>query len=216
MARRSTTHKPAGTHKRRPSARPPRTSHRRRRRDRNSAERVAKRLQRQPRDEDVPRPSWRRYWQAYSRLLEDGQPVTETAIARELGISRVSLWRIHRRNPGLRRWVAEQCRSRNEHLISPVIYMLGATAMRTKSPKHAELFLRATGSLDFRDEHDTEGPAAGGFTMNFLVPRPETPIIPGVTVREVHAPQLAQSAGANPSGVERSGSPEPVPFVKIR
>jgi hypothetical protein len=179
-------------------------------------ETVTKGLHRQARDENVPRPSWRRYWQAYSRQLEDGQPVTETAIARELGISRMSLWRIHRRNPGLRRWVADQCRSRNEHLISPVIYMLGSTAMRTKSPKHAELFLRATGSLDFRDELDSaELAAGGGFTMNFLVPRPEVPVIPGVTVREV-VPELPSASGRANCTAELPSAPAPVPFVKVR
>jgi hypothetical protein len=47
--------------------------------------------------------------------------------------------------PELRRWVHEQLLDRNEYLVGPVIHMLGTTAIRTKSPKHAEVFLRAVG-----------------------------------------------------------------------
>ena len=148
-------------------------------------ERVAKGLQRKPYDGVTPRPSWRRYYQAYVSLLEDGHPVTETAIAKLLRISRMSLWRIHRRNPGLRRWVHQQLLERNEHLVGPVIHMLGSTAIRTKSAKHAELFLRAVGCFDGKVEDTLSAHGAGGgMIMNFLIPRPETPVIPGVTVRE--------------------------------
>jgi hypothetical protein len=117
-------------------------------------------------------------------LLEDGAAVTETAIAKVLRISRMSLWRIHRRNPGLRRWVGEQLRSSNEHLIGPVVHMLGTTAIRTKSPKHAELFLKATGAIDVKTDSgaDVSVVGPGQVTMNFLVPQPAMPAPPGVTI----------------------------------
>jgi hypothetical protein len=80
-------------------ARPPRT---------RTRQRVAEGLQireRVPRDaRPTPRASWYRYLQAASALHDDGKPATESAIARELGISRMSLWRLHRRNPELKRW----------------------------------------------------------------------------------------------------------------
>lgn len=128
----------------------------------------------------TPRPSWRRYLQAYAELLDEGKPATETAIAKVLGITRMSLWRIHRRNPGLARWVHTQFNASNEHLIGPVVRMLGTTALRTKSPKHAELFLKAVGAIDARDGGADQGEAVGApvgtFTMNFLVPAPPIPV----------------------------------------
>jgi hypothetical protein len=68
-----------------------------------------------PRERDltVIRPSWRRYLQVYETLLQEGAPVTETAIARQLRISRQALWRIHRRNPGMRPWVSSQLAEKN-------------------------------------------------------------------------------------------------------
>jgi len=127
------------------------------------------------------RPSWRRYYQAYVTLLEDGNPVTETAVAKVLGISRMSLWRIHRRNPGLRRWVHEQLRDGNQYLIGPVVRMLGTTAVRTKSPKHAELFLKAVGTISAKEDGEGGGDQTnnnyGNVTYNMLVPFPEVPVL---------------------------------------
>jgi hypothetical protein len=133
------------------------------------AEPVTKRL-RKIYDGETPRPSWSRYYQAYVTLLEDGNPVTETAIARVLGISRMSLWRIHRRNPGLRRWVHEQLRDGNEYLVGPVVRMLGTTAVRTKSPKHAELFLKAVGAIGAREDGGGGETGACQMVINSLVP----------------------------------------------
>ena len=125
------------------------------------------------------RPSWRRYYQAYVTLLDDGNPVTETAVAKALRISRMSLWRIHRRNPGLRRWVHEQLREGNAHLVGPVVRMLGTAAVRTKSPRHAELFLKAVGTIGSKEDGaDMDRPAhVPTFTYNMLVPFPEVPEI---------------------------------------
>jgi hypothetical protein len=108
-------------------------------------------------------------------------PVTESAIAKVLGISRMSLWRIHRRNPGLRPWVNQQLGERNTHLVGPVVNMLGTTAIRTKSPKHAELFLRAVGALGpangARHDDDEDSPDDSRFVthVNILVPHPQLP-----------------------------------------
>jgi hypothetical protein len=132
-----------------------------------------------PYDGETVRPSWRRYYQAYVTLLEDGNPVTETAVAKVLGISRMSLWRIHRRNPGLRRWVNQQLRDGNEYLIGPVVRMLGTTAIRTKSPKHAELFLKAVGTIGPKEGDEGAGQTNnyGEVKYNFLIPGPPLPAL---------------------------------------
>ena len=145
-------------------------------------ERVPKGLQPEPRDGTVVRPSWRRYFQVYATLLQEGMPVTESAIAKVLGISRMSLWRIHRRNPGLRPWVNQQFGERNTHLVGPVVNMLGTMAIRTKSPKHAELFLRTVGALSpgaggaaNGDGEDSPEDSRYVMHVNILVPCPQVP-----------------------------------------
>lgn len=180
---------------------------------RHSAE-VAKGLQAQTRPERdgfKVRPSWHRYLHVYLALLEEGGSPTEAAVARALGISRMSLWRIHKRNPGLRPWVHEQCRERNAHLIGPVINMLGTMAIRTKSPRHAELFLRATGSLGPSGPELPGPPTAGdvaqnGPIINLLVPLPS---LPG-------SAQAAPAVQAAPTVLPRSAPLLPhIPVVPV-
>jgi hypothetical protein len=153
---------------------------------------VAKGLRRKPYDGETPRPSWRRYYQAVSDLLDEGGPFSEVAIAKRLGISRQSLWRIHRRNPGLKRWVHEQLLGGNEYLVGPVVRMLGTTAVRNKSPKHAELFLKATGTLEGSEPDDTPAGGVHNYTLNILVPRPDmgaiappVPALPAASTRTI-------------------------------
>lgn len=138
---------------------------------------------RAPRDPNLPRPSWWRILHAYSSLIEEGKPVTEVAIAKEVTISRMSLYRLHRRNPRLRAWLNEQLCERNQELVGPVIHMLGTTALRTKSPEHAKLFLQASGSIGALAGEGGGGdapPALGVQVVNnILVPRPELPQFPG-------------------------------------
>jgi hypothetical protein len=68
----------------------------------------------------------------------------------------------------------------NEWLIGSVVPSIRTTALRTKSPKHAELFLKAVGAIDARDGGGDQGEAVGApvgtFTMNFLVPAPPIPV----------------------------------------
>ena len=172
-------------------------------------ERVAKGLQPEPRDGTVVRPSWRRYFQVYATLLQEGMPVTESAIANVLGISRMSLWRIHRRNPGLRPWVNAQLAATNAHLIGPVIYMLGTMAVRTKSPKHAELFLRAVGALGPPNgaNGDEDSPEDSRYVthVNILVPCPQVP-------NGGRMPQL----GAPPPAVTGMPDMKDIPTVAVR
>jgi hypothetical protein len=127
----------------------------------------------------VPRPSWYRYLQAATALHDEAKPATESGIARELGISRMALWRLHRRNPALKAWAHAQFMEGNAHLVGPVIRMLGTMALRSKSPKHAELFLRAVGSLEpSRGEGESSARALSTPVINVLVPRPEWPALP--------------------------------------
>lgn len=132
------------------------------------------------REHNVLRPSWWRVLHAYTSLLEEGKPVTQVAIAKAMNISTMSLWRLHKRNPRLRAWLNEQLCDRNQELVGPVINMLGTTALRTKSPEHAKLFLQAQGSLGPLAGEGAAGdaPALGVQTIvNILVPRPEVPQI---------------------------------------
>ena len=77
----------------------------------------------------------------------------------------------------------EQFMEGNQHLIGPVIRMLGTTALRTKSPKHAELFLKTVGVVDVKSGLGEGSDAQTGesrsdvpsVVYNFLIPRPPTP-----------------------------------------
>ena len=134
----------------------------------------------------MPRPSWYRYLQAATALHDEAKPASESGIARELGISRPALWRLHRRNPGLKAWAHAQFMEGNEHLVGPVIRMLGTVALRTKSPRHAELFLRAVGALDSsRSELDCAPTELVPPVVNVLVPRPDWPPLPQPTATPV-------------------------------
>jgi hypothetical protein len=180
---------------------------------------VTKRL-RKPYDGESPRPSWRRYFQAYVTLLDEGNPVTETAIAKVLGISRMSLWRVHRRNPGLRRWVHEQLRDSNEFLIGPVVRMLGTTAVRTKSPKHAELFLKAVGAIGAREDGeggDRPTLNTGNAVFNFLVPAPPIPALAQEKAKQMLPPPMTFDAvSAPPPPAHKLTVPANVPVVTTR
>ncbi len=94
----------------------------------------------------------------------------------------MSLWRLHRRNPGLKLWAHEQFMEGNAHLVGPVIRMLATVALRTKSPKHAELFLKAVGYLGAMNEVDsgtgTPLNVNASVVINNLVPRPDWPKLP--------------------------------------
>jgi len=94
---------------------------------------------------------------------------------------------VHRRNPSLRRWVNQQLREGNEYLIGPVVRMLGTTAIRAKSPKHAELFLKAVGAIGAKEDGESGAGqtfAAGHAVYNFLVPAP----IPTLVHAEANVP----------------------------
>lgn len=72
-------------------------------------------------------------------------------------------------------WIHEQLGAENQHLVGPVVNMLGRTALRTKSPEHAKLFLQTMGAMLPGSDPDSGGHAGGGITVtnNFLVPRPD-------------------------------------------
>jgi hypothetical protein len=67
-----------------------------------------------------------------------------------------------------------------EYLIGPVVRMLGTTAIRAKSPKHAELFLKAVGAIGAKEAGESGAGqtfAAGQAVYNFLVPAPPIPTL---------------------------------------
>ena len=119
----------------------------------------------------VVRPSFYRCLRAYVELLDDGQPVTFTALAKQMGISRVNLWRLRRRHEGLDAWVSDQLNASNAHLVGPVVRRMAMLGLRG-SREHAELFLKATGNLD----RESRGDSPPVYKINFVnIPEPSKP-----------------------------------------
>lgn len=76
-------------------------------------------------DADVPlerrvRPRYYLFQRAVYNLIETGKPVTQAAIAAELGIRRQNAWKFFRRHPEFLTWLHETMTAENEHLIAPL------------------------------------------------------------------------------------------------
>lgn len=122
-------------------------------------------------------PAWfHRYLRVQTELLEEAAPVTFQAIAKRMGIDRVSLWRLRRRHPGCDAWVSQQLAEETAHLVGPVLRKMAMLALRG-SVQHAELFLKYMAAAHGLDGHEAgavhvhTGPAI----INIAVPRPGDP-----------------------------------------
>jgi hypothetical protein len=137
-----------------------------------------------------------------------------------MGISTVALWKFRRRHPWVDAWSDGLLIDVARPMFGAIMRRMALTALQGGgSPQHADQYCKMRAGFYDRGVPASEGQEASvgapQFTMNFLIPRPETPVIPGVTVREV----LSQPP---PSSSPSDGKPEPppssdlVPFVKVR
>ena len=97
----------------------------------------------------------------------------------------INRWR--RQNAGLRAWLFEQI-GRNALELKPFVDRRVAQQAIAGSPDAQKLFYMLVAKVGMLpgDDHDVM-PAGVSMVYNFLIPRPATPVIPGVTVREYDA-----------------------------
>ena len=137
----------------------------------------------------VPRFVHFRLLTAYEGCFQDGIPPSDGVIAKRLGVRRETINRWRRRNPGLRAWLFENI-GRNALELQPFVDRRVAQQAIAGSPDAQKLFYQFVAKVGMPPGDDGDLPPAAGsaITYNFLIPRPQTPVIRGVTVNEV--PQL--------------------------
>lgn len=123
----------------------------------------------------VPKPVHQRYLRAYLEMLEEAGQVNVSAWAEKLGITRQAIWKFRGDNPGFDPWLNEQLERAAEAMVGAVIKRMGAIAVRTGSPAHAEIFLKALQRIG----PDAAGLGTGGLTVQVVnVPSPAAPGAP--------------------------------------
>lgn len=139
---------------------------------------------------DYPiRPVHLRYFRAKTELIDSGKPPTYVNLARSIGISTVALWKFRRRYPWVEPWSDALLIDQARPLFGAIMRRMGLTALQGGgSPQHADQYCKMWAGFYDRslpgDERDAPSSSAPSMVYNFLVPRPATPVIPGVTVRE--------------------------------
>lgn len=166
-------------------------------------------------DNFVPKPVHWRLLSAYEACFQDGVPPTDGVIAKRLNVRRETINRWRRRNGRLRAWLYEQI-GRHAAELKPFVDRRVAQQAMAGSPEHQKLFYQFVAKVGLPPDEGSDEPPAGSFTMNFLVPRPEMPVIPGVIVRQVQPPQLPKSADAESGHIACSPESASIPVVKIR
>ncbi len=124
------------------------------------------------------RPSHWRYLRAKISLGERGIAPTYVAIAKELRLNRVTLWRFLQRHPWLERWVDETLLATNQHLWGLVERrqaMLGIQGVTQAADQFCKM---RSGYYTYTRAAETGGGAPGTptgpvFKIYNLIPRPE-------------------------------------------
>ena len=163
----------------------------------------------------IPKPVHLKLLSTYEACFQDGIAPTDGVIAKRLNVRRETINRWRRRNSQLRAWLFERI---GQHAVElkPLVDRRVAQQAIAGSPDHQKLFYQFVAKVGLPAGDEGDGPPVAGasIVMNYLVPRPETPVIPGVTVREV-VPQLLESTPGD-GKMEHPPSSDPVPFVKVR
>ena len=73
--------------------------------------------------------------------VDEGRPLTWAEVARIAGLSRVRLYQIRRRYPGLEPWLSKRAREQGERRVGLIIDKFAAMALRG-SVAHAETLLK--------------------------------------------------------------------------
>ena len=132
------------------------------------------------------RPAHWRFCHAKLHLVESGKAPTVVAIAKELGINRVTLFKFLARYPWLNTWVNTIAREAAVEMHGLILKRHGLLAIQGSVPS-ADLFFKVEGGHYDRSgagSSDLPG-SVGGVTYNFLVPRPDypQPQLPAATVQ---------------------------------
>jgi hypothetical protein len=121
------------------------------------------------------KPSYWRYLQACTLLIDAGKPCTNSNIAKELHVTLQGVWHYKKRHPGVEAWVSEKMTAQSAHLVGPLLRrhallgQQGSVASAELILKHASgYFARGPGAV-------AEELLGGGMVVNLLVPRPEYP-----------------------------------------
>ena len=158
--------------------------------DARRALRLAEDLRRAEAGDYPIRPVHLRYFRAKTELIDSGKPPTYVNLARSIGISTVALWKFRRRYPWVEPWSDAVLIEQARPLFGAIMRRMGLTALQGGgSPQHAEQYCKMLAGFYDRSlpAGESDVPAGGGapaMVYNFLIPRPATPVIPGVTVRE--------------------------------
>lgn len=159
---------------------------------------------------DCIRPSHWRYLQAKLTIIERGGAPTGVAVAKELGIHRVTLCKFRRRYPWLDAWMDDQAREAAVRLRGQIMYRHGMLAIQG-SVQSADIFCKMDGgyysrhSLSDSGDLDPELPSGPRVvvTNNILVPRPD------------YGPALALPPASATGGVAAVPTSK-IPVVRIR
>lgn len=151
-----------------------------------------------------PKPVHFRLLEAYELAFQDGANPTDAVIAKRLNVRRETITRWRRRNPELRRWLYEHIGRRAEEL-RPLVDRRVTQLAISGSVDHAKLFYQFVAKVG-DPERDPAVRTPPAFTMNFLIPRPDTSHL-GTQC----APAALPAAG-HPSVPPLSD----IPFIKVR
>jgi hypothetical protein len=129
-----------------------------------------------------PRASWRRYFQACVSLLERGLAPTLVNIAKELRVSKQTVWALQRRHPELLVWINEEFVGKNRTLFGPLQFRLGQLGIQGHM-QAADLYLRSL-TMGFGTIEPAASANGGNMqvTQVYLVPRPDYPPLEPVKV----------------------------------
>jgi hypothetical protein len=133
---------------------------------------------------------------------------TNVNLAKKLGVSRISIWKLHRRHPWLNAWCDSKLLEWNAHYWGLVERRMAMTALQGGgSVAHADQFCKMRSGHYGAQRRGNEGEPqqtfnSGQAIYNFLVPQPAMPQIPGAVVVQPEALALP--------------APDPIPEVVVR
>lgn len=124
------------------------------------------------------RPSYLPFLRAHTELVERGVPPTCNNLAKELGVSRQSVWQFLTRHPDVSEWIDLHMDKAARRMTGSVIRRVGNLAIQG-SDRHADIYFRFMAGAYARAGAmgDPASPPPGvvagvQFTINNLIPRP--------------------------------------------
>lgn len=125
------------------------------------------------------------YLRNYLIALASNRPITQRAVALDSGIHEDTVYD-WRRKPGFDAWFEDEILEDARRLWAPVVNKGMRRCQQTGDPREIEIMGRVTGKLQqpspLLDLVGDRGATIGqvnNYQVNFLVPRPEVPTVPG-------------------------------------